>query len=678
MSSPDVGGPIDDILYTTTISGQILGDQMQPIAGALVLSSANQTKTDDNGIFWLTETDVFGGQLLITVKAPGYIDGSRKIYATEGSNNFVRIKLLQKVITGSVSASTGGTISNSDNAAVQLPANGFATLDGSPYNGQVNVSLHYLDPTKPSTALEMPGNLTGLNEEGGISTLVSYGMMSVELTAQNGEELQLSTGSQATLRFPVPPSILADAPATIPLWSYDENVNIWIKEDTASLVGNEYIGKVSHFSFWNCDDPYDLVKLSGTITDESGLPVPNFLVTVQISGNQEAGSVYTDDHGFYCGDVPSGLPLKLLLSTPCSNQPIEQDFGPLDTNTDLGPTAIDVNAINISGTVLDCNGDPVTDGYVKFEASSGNAVPLLAPIIDGAYATILPNCANSIDYEIEGVNLESLQTSGDMTYTLMNGSAVDLTVCNPIDGSLVYYNQTFGLTSFDQASIFTLPSGKSCLWARSADSEIQLYFDGQTPGVYRIDETLSRLPVFNLSDDHEMSIQITSFGDLNGQVVGSIGGFLDNAAQQSVTGNFAATNLTTGTDCDFPGLFAGFYKVEQVDASPVFDPAQPYVQDLVLLLEIAGDQIRTINPVSGFNEMGGAHLLFGCDRLIVPYLTAFSPDCSEKLIITQSDEYGSFNPNIDIEFLVRMKVEAVDGGCLDPPVDEITVRFVKQ
>ena len=69
----------------------------------------------------------------------------------------------------------------------------------------------------------------------------------------------------ADIVMPVPSEILNSAPATIPLWHFDEDLGSWVEEGQATLVNGEYVGQVSHFSFWNYDVPSNFIHLSGSI-----------------------------------------------------------------------------------------------------------------------------------------------------------------------------------------------------------------------------------------------------------------------------------------------------------------------------------------------------------------------------------------------------------------------------
>jgi ABC-type sulfate transport system permease subunit len=107
----------------------------------------------------------------------------------------------------------------------------------------------------------MPGNLTGITINNEQKILQTYGMIAVEMEGSSGEALNIAGSKQATISFPIPSAMLANAPATIPLWHFDETIGVWKEEGTATKQGNAYVGVVTHFSFWNCDVPAILSTL---------------------------------------------------------------------------------------------------------------------------------------------------------------------------------------------------------------------------------------------------------------------------------------------------------------------------------------------------------------------------------------------------------------------------------
>ena len=119
----------------------------------------------------------------------------------------------------------------------------------------------------------MPGNLTGLTTNNEQKLLQTYGMIAVELEGGAGEKLNLAAGKIATISMPIPASMVASAPATIPLWYFNDTTGVWIEQGTATKQGSNYLGTVSHFSFWNCDVPSNFVNLKMTLNNQSQQPL---------------------------------------------------------------------------------------------------------------------------------------------------------------------------------------------------------------------------------------------------------------------------------------------------------------------------------------------------------------------------------------------------------------------
>ncbi|MBL0273909.1 MAG: hypothetical protein IPQ06_12755 [Chitinophagaceae bacterium] len=57
----------------------------------------------------------------------------------------------------------------------------------------------------------MPGDLRGLNTDGNLQLLATYGMAAVEYR-NGGELLQITSGKKALLSLPIPSSLLSIAP----------------------------------------------------------------------------------------------------------------------------------------------------------------------------------------------------------------------------------------------------------------------------------------------------------------------------------------------------------------------------------------------------------------------------------------------------------------------------------
>ena len=102
----------------------------------------------------------------------------------------------------------------------------------------------------------MPGaDLMAIANDGDTVPLISYGMVNVEMSDEDGNPLQLKDGCEAYLKYPAPKEFTSHD--TIPLWYFNEESGLWVEEGYSTRQGDEYVGSVRHFTWWNCD-----IKLS--------------------------------------------------------------------------------------------------------------------------------------------------------------------------------------------------------------------------------------------------------------------------------------------------------------------------------------------------------------------------------------------------------------------------------
>ena len=146
-------------------------------------------------------------------------------------------------------------------------------------------------------------------------------MVAVELESPSGEKLQVKSGSVATLTTPIPLSTRSSAPATIPLWYVDPSTGLWKEEGTASKQGNNYVGTVKHFTYWNCDLPVERVQFSATLKTADEKPLVNASVMIKPTSGTYYGSAhgYTDSLGQVSGPIPANM--NLALQVKCFTVP---------------------------------------------------------------------------------------------------------------------------------------------------------------------------------------------------------------------------------------------------------------------------------------------------------------------------------------------------------------------
>lgn len=368
IGNPDPGVTVTPEPITANIQGTIADENGVPAAGVIVTAGISTTTTDASGFFHINNASLDKNTTLVTAQKDGYFKAYRVFAAMSGCNQVV-IKLIKRNLAGTVSASSGGTTSLPDGSKIILPANAVVNASsGSDYSGDIQIYASYIDPMAQDIFKIIPGSLIANDKNNKRVLLSSYGMLAVELESSAGEKLQIKQDNIATLTIPIPSSAAAKAPATISLWYIDEKTGIWQEEGTASKNGNSYTGTVKHFSFWNCDYSNDAVDLSVTLKTPDDLPFVNVLVKITASLADSTTSAYgwTDSLGQVKGLVPANKNLTLEVIDNCNYPIYQKNIAPLTQNTDLGTITIAGAANNLftlEGTLIDCNGNAVTNGY---------------------------------------------------------------------------------------------------------------------------------------------------------------------------------------------------------------------------------------------------------------------------------------------------------------------------
>ncbi|WP_323788418.1 carboxypeptidase-like regulatory domain-containing protein [Psychroserpens sp.] len=424
----------NDILRT--FLGTVVDTNDNPIDNAMISIGNKTAITDSNGVFIIEDAPVNQRFGYVKAEKAGFIHASRAVVPSNGTNK-VRIMMLAETIAGSTSSGTQETIALANGASVALEG-AYIKADGSSYSGNVNVIMHHLDPADDNMRDQMPGMLYAANAQNEERMLQTFGMLAVELRGSAGEDLNIAEGSTAEIRMPLDASLMSNAPATIPLWYFDEVNGYWIEDGQATLVGSEYVGTVSHFSFWTCS-VYQIEHsiLTIYIEDENQNPLENIKVSLE-SGNLGLSSSYTNENGMVSGFIPSNqsIDMNIFSSFNCEGNSIYyESIGPFSTNTTLNITAPNnPNSVTeeLAGSFNTCNGNSIENGYV-FITHSGKI--FTSTIQNGNFNTSILRCTNNDVFKIEAIDYNSFNTTGEIYYAFTSPSTYlgNLSSCNDID-----------------------------------------------------------------------------------------------------------------------------------------------------------------------------------------------------------------------------------------------------
>jgi hypothetical protein len=442
----------------SSASGFVTDENNAPVIGASVKLGSGTTTTDKYGFFEIKNVEVVKTAAVVTVTRSNYFNGIKTYMAAEGKAAFFRIRLIPKTLAGTVSGSTGGVVTLTNGLKLSFPANAVMTeTNGAVYTGTVHVAAAWLDPTAPDLNSIMPGDLRGLGENGDIKGLTTYGMAAVELTGDAGQKLQVAAGKKVTLNFPLPAAIAGSAPTTIPLWSFDESNGLWKQEGSAVKTGNEYIGDVSHFSYWNCDVPGPVVQVTVRFTDAAGNGIANAYVSFKPVGTTYGGAAhgYTDSSGYIIGPIPANATLELTVQSTnnCSTPVYTQTFTTTNANVNLGTIIINSisNLATLSGSVTNCSNAAVTNGYIILKVGYAYyRYPLSAT---GTYSVNQVLCTATQNVIIIAEDITAAQQSPELTQTIQPGN----NAIPPIQACGISTQQYFNYTINGTSYSFTAP-----------------------------------------------------------------------------------------------------------------------------------------------------------------------------------------------------------------------------
>ena len=557
---PIVNWTPQTLMVNGSVTGFVADEMGEPVADANVKVGNLATTTDVYGHFFLNDVQLNEKGTVVTVEKAGYFHGSRRFFAVAGEMNRVKIEMLTKSFDYNFNATDGGTVQTSDGASIVFPSNSIKKNDGTIYTGEVKVAAKWLDPSNFRTLDRMPGNLQGIDREVEEVVLSTYGMMAVELESPTGEALNLSDGNTATLTMPVPASLLGNAPAEIPLWSYNEEHGVWVEEEfKATLTNGKYVGEVSHFSFWNCDYPYPLIEFKANLTDANGNALANYRVSIFL--NSFVGTGYTCPDGSIIGLIPANVNLLLKVYSICGDVLYTQNIGPFANDVDLGTITVPIglNQTTITGELVNCDGNPVQNGMAIFEFDNWKVYEY---VTNGTFDVTFTTCVNTSDITLIGTDLDELLQSDPAIFVAnTTHNAGQIEICD------VQLQNYISITVDDGVNPITAVYTPSYIYPDSIgsvnDGTIISYFDNSTPnGITSIYMMVPGQTAGDYSTTHIVetimdgsrgwsigsgelfsNFVITEFGDVGEPVIGSFSGTMTNYFTQppvsvTLTGSF--------------------------------------------------------------------------------------------------------------------------------------------
>jgi len=413
-NNPSDGTSKEDV--KTVLSGRIVDESGSAVASATVTCGTKSATTDASGIFKISGIKDNSGNIVVSAKKAGYFDAFRRMVKSEKGATNISLAMRAKQKIAQFSATNGITAQLGDGASVSIPANGIKVEStGAPYTGQIDLYAYNLDPAQDSYADYFPGDFTARDTADKETSLFSHGINRVELFSPSGEKLNLRTGATARMIYPIPQALTGQAPASIPIWHFDEFTGLWKETEIAQLLGSSYVVEVKHFSTVNLDVRSPSCIVIVTVVDCKNNPVAGATVSLG------SGQGVTDQTGSYTfRNVPvemiRGISSTQTVRASSLLNGMMQSKSVSLSNLQAGETrrvTIMMESSSLSGRLVDCNSNPTT-GMVKAEWANGGFSSAYA---DGNFTIPVP-ASTTVNITAAGKSLSVTIPAGCDPYTV--------------------------------------------------------------------------------------------------------------------------------------------------------------------------------------------------------------------------------------------------------------------
>lgn len=370
---------LNDVLtsetITTNFSVTVIDVDQNLISNATIKINNVETLTNTNGSALIENISVNKDFQSIKVNASGYSSTIKTVTPSKNGVTNITITLLKPTFVKTFSAVEGGIVTN-NGVSIEFPKDAIANQNGDLYEGEVKTTVTYYNPQSENFVQSMPGTLVGLDNNNSLQSLISKGMIKVDLTDASGNELELFEGKEATIKLPAN----NNDPATIPFWHLNEEKGLWVQTGTATKSGTQYIAKVRHFSTYNLDVPGETIDLTIVLKDSNNHFLANqkAIVNATSSNGNYSINVKTDNKGeFKINRAPKGADYSGTVITDCENITIPLGIINETATKILKANITSIGFVTLEGTLKDCRNNFISNKVVTIDLKLGNKIEKL-------------------------------------------------------------------------------------------------------------------------------------------------------------------------------------------------------------------------------------------------------------------------------------------------------------
>jgi hypothetical protein len=364
-------------LINTNISGQVKNLEGKIIRGANVLISDQAMLTDQNGYFSFSNIKADRNGTIITVEKDGYLQNKITVYPSLNHDLFSSITLIEDNSSATMLSWQGGEVVLGETGTLYIPPNTLVyASDGSNFEGTAQIHFHQYKMDDPLLEHLIPGDLTAYIASNVKRGLIPASILRISISDGKLNDLRLATGQTAELNLVPSEHYLDQWPEELSMYRFSEENNQWIKTGAAlSLESNLYTALIHDLGFICLGKDYDIVQLEGNIQYSGNNSTARHRIAIASNIQKPEILFQTDEQGHFKGFVPAATPLTLEISNECGFEVYEENIEELLEDTDFEKELQvneDCRSLPVQGRLLDCEGSPVANGYVRITSEEND------------------------------------------------------------------------------------------------------------------------------------------------------------------------------------------------------------------------------------------------------------------------------------------------------------------
>ncbi len=397
--------PTETVL--SSIFGRVLDVDGVPIEGAQVVVEGFTYITDENGFYLFKDVSLNRFGTSIIASKAGYFEATKIFEPKSNQRSYLELLLVDKPVPIIFDSRISKNIKIEDIFSLNFEANSIIDENGDIYEGSVSLYFHYYDITSPIYAKTRLGDGRGVNQSNEVVNLNFFFSVNIEIEGENGEKLTVRGEDSLEFLYYAPPTLLEQEILRMPLWFFDTKLGIWIESDELNLVDNFYVGNLSHFASWGASLPKDNFRLDFVAKDTRGNTLSNLYIEVSHESGELVSEGRTNETGHFSCYISENESLIITafssVGTPILTKNIETNsFQELIVN------GISDRPLFVSGTIVSCDNNGVSTGYVRIRSGQNEYVTMVDN--EGRFRiNIIEDNMNEI--EIVGYDLNANETS---------------------------------------------------------------------------------------------------------------------------------------------------------------------------------------------------------------------------------------------------------------------------